>query len=93
MENLYFVLPIQVNLNFSFFPFGFFLFSYCFIAELVPGVRITLVDEGALPKLIQLSLEGKICLYRKLERKDLEMGELIAKGAGGVVYRGKWNDK
>lgn len=60
---------------------------------MVPGIRVILVDEGVIPKLIQLSLEEKICVYRKLNRRDVEIGDLIAKGAGGVVYKGRWDEK
>ena len=51
------------------------------------------MDNNFIPKLIQLSLEEKIKVYQVIQKQDLEIGELIAKGAGGLVYQGRWNNR
>ena len=51
------------------------------------------MDNNFIPKLIQLSLEEKIQVYQVIQKQDLEIGELIAKGAGGLVYQGRWNNR
>jgi len=72
---------------------GKFILQLAYPTELIPGVRAKMVDEGIIPKLLQMGIEGKLRLYHKIEWSEVELGDLIAKGAGGVVYKGKWNNK
>lgn len=61
--------------------------------ELLPKLRETIRKEGILLHLIQLVRTGELKFFSQVQRKDIQKGDLIASGSGGIVFDCKWKDK
>lgn len=61
--------------------------------ELQPGLRNKIVFSGILPYILELGRDGHIQFHRHIEEEELEITGFLAKGAGGKVHKGLFEEK
>lgn len=69
------------------------LCSLAYPDEMYPSIRQRIFDSGLVPQLMQMAQEGVLRVYRPIDKSELEIGELIAKGAGGLVKAAKYQGR
>lgn len=68
------------------------LLYYTFPVEFIPKTRKKLENCSLLDALIEFAASGKVPGFNQLDRKEIELGEPIAEGISGKVFKGKFRD-
>ena len=62
------------------------LCSFGYPEEHVMGIRKFIQQSNILSEILELAAEGELILSKPVQKREVQVGELIAQGAGGKVY-------
>ena len=60
--------------------------------ENIEGIRTKILKAGLIPTLLHCGQQGYICAHKIIQKSELIFENEIAKGSGGAVFRGYWNN-
>jgi hypothetical protein len=60
---------------------------------LIEGVILRITSAGILPILLDMCRNGEIEVHRHIEEKEIELRNLIGRGAAGKIYDGLYNGR
>ncbi len=81
MENFFFLFIIR---SFSFLTI--------FVGEFLSGLADQILSKPkALHNILELIKKGEVQVHTEIEVSELKLGEQIAQGAAGKVYKSVWN--
>lgn len=67
------------------------LSAYAF-PEKLPGIRDMIFQKGCLEPLLKLASLGKLSVHNEINSTEITVGDHVADGATGRVYKGTWKE-